>query len=141
MSNSHMQLLLTCALVAGLGSVDHVAADAAQCRGVSFDPTCGGQARPAPTVTFAPAQSEVPKPAAPAGQMPSHPRPHDLVARTERPAVDCKMPIVTSDDSVNLTMRVVKPNPDVHFGTPVITVPRCATETPRAITPHAPIKK
>jgi hypothetical protein len=136
-----MRVLLTCALVAGLGSVSQVTADAAQCRGVSFDPACRGQAPPAPTVTFTTGQSEVPKPSAPAGQMPSHPRQHGLVARTERPAVDCKMPIVTSDDSVDLTMRAVKPNPDVHFGTPVITVPRCATETPRAITPHAPIRK
>ena len=136
-----MRLLLTCALVVGLVSAGHVTADAAQCRGVSFDPTCRGHARPAPTVTFTPGQSEVPKPSAPAGQMLSHPRQHGLVARTERPAVDCKMPIVTSDESVNLALRVVKPNPDVHFGTPVITVPRCATETPRAITPHAPIRK
>jgi hypothetical protein len=136
-----MRLLLTCALVAGLVSAGHVTAGGAECRGVSFDPTCRGQARPAPTVTFTPGQSEDPKPSAPAGQMPSHPRQHGLVARTERPAVDCKMPIVTSDESVNLAMRVVKPNPDVHFGTLVVTVPRCATETPRAIIPHAPIRK
>ena len=136
-----MRLLLTGALVAGLVSVGQVTAGAAQCRGVSFDPSCRSAARPARTVTFTPGQTEIPKPSAPAMQTPTHPREHDLVAGAERPAIDCKMPMVASDGSVDLTMRVVKPNADVYFGTRAITMPRCATETPRAITPHAPIKE
>jgi hypothetical protein len=136
-----MRPVLTWALAAGLMAAGQITADAAQCRGLSFDPACRAETRPGPTVSFRPGQNEIPQPSAPATQTPTHRPEHGLVARAERPAIDCKMPIVASDGSVDLTMRVVKPNADAYFSTPVIAVPRCATETPRTLTPHAPVRK
>ena len=128
-------------LTLSLVGIGQVTADASQCRGVSFDPACRGLTRPAVAVTFSANDQETPKPPAPTAPSPVHPREHGLVARTERPVIDCKMPTISHDGQFDLKTRVVRPAPHLHFNTPVIAMPSCAAEASRPVLGHAPVRR